>query len=154
MKFKLLIIMLFSIFLILSGCATILKGYEDKVSINTNEFVKIYDENNDELTVTQGIIKVDSVQIVKYKNKTGIRDTSYYYSEKPITYIMLRSNRTHTLTVETKDVTKKVDLYPVVGGGWVALDIICGVLPLVIDLYTGNLNHFDDIVVPAIGSQK
>ncbi|MGD9900426.1 MAG: hypothetical protein AB7T22_14975 [Calditrichaceae bacterium] len=135
-------------FLILN-CATVLKGYKDKVSIKTSDNIEIYNSDGEKLLVSQAVVKTDTVKFVYSKIETGVADTSdsYFHHILSYPYLELRSNEVHKLTVNTENNSKNIVLYPKIGLGWAALDFACGIFPLVIDLYTGNLNHFDDIEI-------
>ncbi len=143
------ILVLFLSFFLLSNCATILKGYNDKVTINTTDNVEIYNSNGEKLFVSQATINTDTTSLVRTKIETGEIDTTYFFYNKTLSlpYLELRSSEIHRLTVNTEKNSHKVVLYPKIGLGWAALDFACGIFPLVIDLYTGNLNHFDDIEI-------
>ncbi len=142
--------------LILSGCATILKGYKDTIHINTPDKVEIYDTDGEKLYVSQPVTKTEITSGNIITGNSGVRDTSYSYKTRTLSmaYIKLRSNPNHVLTVKTKKDSQKIVLYPKVGLGWVALDIVTGIVPLIIDLYTGNLKHFDTINIQTAGNGK
>lgn len=109
------------------GCATLLKGYEDTVTIhNAPAALQIYSKDGVEIPIVRK----------KKLMKTGVVNVGM---------IRLRSNRDHTLTLKKEGETAIVTLYPRLGFGWVVLDILCGGIPSLYDAYTGNWNTFADI---------
>jgi len=138
---KKLIFIFLSILILFSNCATIIKGYESKVYVQTeNSDIEILKEDSTKLSIFSDITYV---KYVKLDPNTGEYRSGNTYR----LFINLRSKYEHNLTIIKGDSLQKVSIYPKVGIGWVFLDIVTGVFPLVIDLYTGNLNYFDDIVV-------
>jgi len=112
-----------------SGCATIIKGYEDSVRLNNgSDSVRVFDSVGREIPVTKIV-----------KNKAAV-----IYTTREI---KLRSNQEHTLTIQHQGTEKKVTVYPRIGLGWLALDLVCGGLPSLYDAYTGNWNNFAPIDV-------
>ena len=110
-----------------SGCATLLKGYEDSVRLNyTSDSLKVFTKEGVEIPINKKLVE-------------GGYGT-YYVNE-----IKLRSNEVHILTLKNQNRVKTITLYPKLGFGWVFLDLVCGVLPSFYDAYTGNWNRFSDI---------
>ena len=119
--------------LILPGCATVIKGYEDRVDIiNPPDDLKIYSKDGIELPL------IDRIEKASTKNK-------YKFIEDTLKSIQLRSNEVHVLTLKSNGKEKIVELYPKIGAGWLMVDFITGIFPVFIDIYTGNWNHFDVI---------
>ena len=122
----------------ISGCATVFKGYTDKVSIiNPPEELIIQ--------TTDGIMipcLYDSTRHVRTAQKDGLWVT--IASVDKSYYIHLRSDRQHVLKLKSAAFEKTVVLYPKISAGWFILDLIT-VFPLFFDAYTGCFNHFDDI---------
>jgi hypothetical protein len=135
----LLITFLFLSFFICS-CATILKGYYDTVEIrNTPDDLEIISEEG--VTIP---IKTKQLNVVVPLERKG-RRTVFVSRKVQVGEIKLRSNQSHLLTLKTEAETHQVKLYNKIGSGWVFLDIITGIIPGMIDAYTGCWNHFDDI---------
>lgn len=133
----LFLVLLFQIFF--NGCATIIKGYHDKVYISEQKIdMEIINESGINIP-----INIDSFAVANVNLETKLVETSWNYKQ----YIKLRSNEKHILTIKKKDELKKIALYPKVSAGWAILDMLFVGLPLVFDLYTGNLNHFDNFVI-------
>jgi hypothetical protein len=128
---KLLIAVLFSISL--TSCATILKGYEDRVDLeNAPEDIRVFSKDGIEIPVSSRDARTYSEEQKKFvmvKIKT----------------ISLRTNKEHVLLLKSGDKEKRVEIYPKLGAGWLMLDIITGGFPAVIDMHTGNWNHFNSI---------
>lgn len=131
--FKVEIFFTFFLLFLISNCATILKGYNDNVSlINAPEDLKI--ETNDGVNIP--ILKRQIVKKINNRDNTIIT-LSYY--------IYLRSNQSHTLRLKSADFEKTIVVYPKMSAGWLILDTITGIIPIIFDMYTGCFNHFDDI---------
>ncbi len=110
-----------------SGCATIIKEYEDSVRIvNAPDSLRVFDNNGNEITINRSFIVH--------------RDGDYSLAE-----IKLRSNQNHTLNFKNQNKEKIITIYPKLGFGWVLLDLLCGGIPTLYDAYTGNWNKFSDI---------
>ena len=142
LKYFLILLSLF--FVLFPGCATIIKGYHSKVYVATDRSnaqidLKVINEDGTEIPI---LVEKSSYSVTKWNPETNKQDT--FYDRK--LYINLKSQETHKLTIQKNGISTQVVFYPKVGIGWVILDIVTGVFPLVIDLYTGNLNHFDDLV--------
>ena len=138
-----LTLILLSCFLF-SSCATVIKGYHSKVIIAKDRSDR---QSNIQIQSDQGIeipVLADSSQYAVSSLDTETQKWETYFYRT--LYIYLKSNETHKLTINKNGVSTKTIFYPKVGIGWVTLDILTGVFPLVIDLYTGNLNYFDDLV--------
>lgn len=117
----------FVVALLSSGCATIIKGYEDSVRIvNAPDSLRVFDNDGNEIAIQRSFVVH--------------RDGDYALTE-----IKLRSNQNHTLKFKNQNEEKIVTIYPKLGFGWVLLDIICFGVPTLYDAYTGNWNNFSDI---------
>lgn len=106
------LILLVMVSIMFSGCASLLERRTQKVSINTNtglEGAKIY--LNDAYT-GEGTEKVE-VPIGYKANKVTVKKDGYKDGSKEI------KNR--------------------IAGGWLILDIFTGIIPLVVDLITGDI---------------
>jgi hypothetical protein len=96
------------------GCATILKGENETVDINS-------DPKGAKIIINGRMLGKTPLQIkLKPKNTSYIEFEKAGYEKK--TFILSSS----------------------VGGGWVILDIIFGLVPLAIDAATGSWYNFDD----------
>ena len=127
-----------------SSCATILKGYYSRVVIAKDRSdlplnIQIQNDQGFEIPVC-----IDSSKYAFSRLNTETQQQETYF--KRTLYVQLKSNQFHNLTINIGGVSTRKIFYPKVGIGWVILDTITGVFPLVIDLYTGNLNYFDDLV--------
>ena len=140
---KLYILILIFILIILNGCASVFKGYYDKVEIQgftadleiyTIEGVKIPIESRKEQLVS------NDFDLDKRKWYKITKDTVHYS-------ISLRSKYKHVLRLKNESKEKVIELYPKVGSGWLLLDILTGIVPGIFDAYTGSWNHFDDIKI-------
>ncbi|MEW6062484.1 MAG: hypothetical protein AB1600_11150 [Bacteroidota bacterium] len=128
MKVTILCTLTVFVFIISSGCATLLKGYEDNVKImNASDSLRIFTKEGIEIPI--------------------MRDTVHtnYDIHYSVRSIKLRSNQNHTLILKKQNEEKIVELYPRLGLGWVVLDLLCGGFPSFYDAYTGNWNTFPPI---------
>ncbi|MGD9899645.1 MAG: hypothetical protein AB7T22_11035 [Calditrichaceae bacterium] len=108
----------------LTNCATMMKGYFDKVEIkNAPADLVIVDQNN-----------------IKIKTYADHSDTSKVK-------INLRSNSDHILTLKYKNQEKTIMMHRKIGFFWGFVDFISGVYPMFIDAYTGAWCHYDPIVI-------
>lgn len=118
-----------------SGCATVFKGYEDKVDlVNAPEGLQIFNKEGIEIPIHDKIGRTYSYTQKKYV------DTCYGKT------IFLRQDKDQLLTLKYKGKEQIIERYPRIGGGWCIMDAIC-VIPLFIDAYTGNWNHFEPIYI-------
>ena len=117
------------------GCATVFKGYEDKVLIIGIPLeTKIYTEDNIEAPLL-----TTSTTKKTFNKLLGVIDTVLIVEQ----FIYLRSNTDHLLTFKYLQEEKRIHLYPRLSAGWVFLDVITGTF--FVDYYTGNWNHFTNI---------
>jgi hypothetical protein len=120
MKKAAVVFMLSSLILSLSGCATVFRGEHRKLSVNSEP---------------------ESAQV--YINGT-------YYGRTPLR-IELRPNQPYT--VEFRKVGFKTEVRQIkneIGIGWVVLDVVCGLVPVLVDALTGAWYDLDQRYVNAI----
>lgn len=118
---------------LLSGCATVFKGYKDSIIIeNAPANLRVFTKDGIEIPV-------------EVKKKRAYSDSTKKYEDVFFRQIHLRSNKEHLLTLKSGDKEQKVELYPVINFRWVFLDIITGGFPALFDAYTGNWNKFEVI---------
>ena len=131
---------------ILSGCATVFKGYLSDVEISTPypDSLHVYLKEGVQVSASYKILRVSEV------------DTAYPMARIPVMHwvdrldpkkeiIQLRSNKDQTLLIKSKTSQQKYVAYAKLGAGWFILDLICGGVPIIVDAVTGNWNYFDDI---------
>lgn len=113
--------------LIITGCATIIKGYESPVELYyVSDSLRVYTSYGEEIPIIQRrFVSAHLVQVKKL--------------------IFLRSDRTHILHLKSKGKEKIVTAYPKISAVWLGMDLVCGVFPVFIDMFTGSWHHFDDI---------
>jgi hypothetical protein len=136
----------FSIIVILAlltaGCATVLRGYEERVDlVNAPDDIKVFSDNGVE-------IQLSSREIRKSNQGREIKtwqEGTWKYEFQEIKSVSLRRNKEHFLILKSGDREKKVEVYPKITGTWLILDFITGIFPIFIDAYTGNWNHFESI---------
>ena len=130
---------LFLLLFFLSNCATILKGYNDKVSLfNPPKDLKI--ETKDGINIPYFYDKKVVAEII-WNDSTK----SFDHTMADIYHIQLRSNQSHILHLKSASYETTIVMYPKMGAGWLILDTFTGVFPIFFDMYTGCFNHFDDI---------
>ncbi len=129
---SIIVMILFSI--TFYGCATILAGYEDNVMLtDIPADLKIYDKDNIEIPIQY------KTKVKPYYRVSGQFDSTFIVGR----YISLRSNVDHLLIFKSAEQNKMIRVYPKLSSGWFVLDLVT--LTFVVDMYTGNWNHFDDI---------
>lgn len=113
-----------------SGCATLCKGYYDRVNlINASDDLQIFSK--------------DGVEIpIKNKIERTYSETDKQYVDKFAKVIYLRSNKEHVLRLKSGGKEKLIEVYPYVGAGWVVADVLTLGFPFFLDAYTGNWNRF------------
>jgi hypothetical protein len=120
MKRFLSIFLIASLFLLTSSCATIFKGNSSKINFNSNP---------------QG------AQI--YVNGNYMGDT-------PI-LLKLESKQTYNIEFKKEGYkTKAFNITNHVGVGWIVLDVIFGLVPVVVDAATGSWYELDQKIVNAL----
>ncbi len=135
---------IFFLLFLISSCATILKGYNDNVSIiNPPEDLKIQTTDGINIPISND----STIQSIRIRGT--VQSFSRGYDRFVVKYIHLRSNQPHTLRFKSSNYEKTIVVYPKMGGGWLILDTITGIIPIFFDMYTGCFNHFDDILLDA-----
>ena len=135
MKFMQHLIFLTLTILLITGCATVFSGYEDRVDLITNaDNIKVYTNEGVEIPISDRIVRPYSEELKKYV-------------EKKIKTIYLRKNKDHILLFKSEDKEILVEVFPKIGTGWLIFDVITGVFPAFIDGYTGNWNSFQPIII-------
>jgi hypothetical protein len=120
MKKVVSITLVISLFLLISSCATVFKGTSNKLDLNSDP---------------QGA-KV-------YVNGNYMGDT-------PIR-LKLESKQTYSIEFRKEGYqTKTVNITNHVGVGWVVLDVLCGLIPVIVDAATGSWYELDQKYVNAI----
>src|SRR3954447_16295425 len=102
-----------------SGCATIFKG-------SNSEFQVAGLAPTDTLRTTEGVDIPHDGDKVRISANDGI----------------------HSLVVKTPKGEKPLGVHRFVGAGWVVLDILCGLVPVVVDAASGSWSEYDDVAVP------
>ena len=120
MKKSICIVLIISLFLLTSSCASILKGTSNKVDFNSKpQGAKIYVNGN-------------------YMGDTPIR-------------LKLESKRTYNIEFRKEGYkTKTFNITNQVGAGWIILDILMGLVPVIVDAATGAWYELDQKNVRAI----
>jgi len=114
------ILSLTSLVLILSGCATVFRGEHRRLSINSEP---------------------ESAQV--YINGT-------YSGQTPLR-IELRPNQPYTIEFRKEGFKTEVrQIKNEIGVGWVVLDVVCGLVPVLVDALTGSWYDLDQRYVNAI----
>jgi hypothetical protein len=106
--------------LLVGGCATIFKGNASKIDLNSNP---------------QG------AQVFVNGNLMG---------ETPVR-LKLESKTTYSIEFKKEGFkTKVVNVQNHVGAGWIVLDVICGLVPVIVDAATGSWYDLDQDHVNAV----
>ncbi len=120
MKKLLTVLILVSFVVSFTGCAAIFKGSNSKLNLSS-----------------------DPSGAKVYVNGN-------YYGKTPIR-ILLKSNQTYTIEFRKegyKTVTQNITNH--VGAGWIVLDVIAGLVPVIIDAATGSWYELDQKNVNAL----
>ncbi len=126
---------IFIISFLCTGCATVFKGYEDKVPIlNSPDNLKIHTIDGTEIH-----IKNEEIRTANHDFNPAKIDTV------KIPYINLRSNKSHVLVLESGKQKKTIEVYPKLSAWWFIADVLTATF--FIDMYTGNWNYFENINV-------
>jgi hypothetical protein len=97
----------------LTNCATIFKGTHEEVSINSDP------------------------------QRAKVFINGEFYGETPLT-VKLESKRTYTIEFQKEGFkTRTYKITNHVGAGWIILDVLGGLIPVVIDAATGAWYHLD-----------
>jgi hypothetical protein len=124
-KFKiLLVILLIPQIIILQSCATMFKGNSSKVEVSSEPSGATLYVNGNQMGKTPGILKLES----KNNYQIEIRKEGY-------------ETRTFNITNS-------------VAGGYVVLDILFGIVPIIIDVATGSWYVLDQDHVNAVLEKK
>jgi hypothetical protein len=109
-----------SLFLLTSSCATIFKGNSSKINFNSNpQGAQIYVNGN-------------------------------YMGDTPI-LLKLESKQTYNIEFKKEGYkTKAFNITNHVGVGWIVLDVIFGLVPVVVDAATGSWYELDQKIVNAL----
>jgi len=120
MKRFISVFLVISLFLLTSSCATIFKGNSSKVDFNSDP---------------QG---------------AKIYVNGNYMGDTPI-ILKLESKRTYNIELRKEGYkTKTINITNHVGAGWIVLDILAGLIPVIIDAATGAWYELDQKNVNAI----
>lgn len=118
-----------------TGCATVLSGYENTVIVH-------------ELPADAVVTDQNGITIPVHTTEGSVRKWKTFYVYKDSTFVIdrsirLRSNTDHIISLKSGETERRYHLYPKLSAGWLFLDVIT--LTFLVDWYTGNWNHFDDI---------
>lgn len=114
------VLTLASLMLTLSGCATVFRGEHRKLSVNSEP---------------------ESAQV--FINGT-------YFGRTPLR-LELRPNQPYTIEFRKEGFKTEVrQIKNTIGIGWVVLDVVCGLVPVLVDALTGAWYDLDQRYVNAI----
>jgi len=123
---------------ILSGCATIYKGYMSRVEIrNAPDSLRVFTSEGVELPVHYWSDRIKKV------DEYGTKYVDQIDSTRRI--IELRSNRDHVLILKDAHQERRIATYAKISTGWAILDFLCLGVPVFVDAITGNWNYFESI---------
>jgi hypothetical protein len=123
----------------LTGCATLIKGYYDEVPVlNYHEGMTITNHYGERI-------------VVHDKIRTNAVANPYAAAQKNVDtlivgkIIMLATSENHVLKINDGVKEKTVTARRQVGLGWLFLDTVLGVYPMIVDAYTGCWHKFEHI---------
>jgi hypothetical protein len=130
-------------FIILSslfmGCASVFQGSMSEVEIkNAPDSLKVYSADGEAIPTRY---KID--EIINY-HPIHVAVT-HYKTDSTTQIIQLRSNKDHLLILKTGSIEHRYMAYAKTNPWWLALDVICGVIPAIYDAVTGNWNYYNEI---------
>ncbi len=120
MKKHIAILILITLVFTLGGCATIFKGSSNPLAVNS-------DPENAKVFING-----------EYVGRTPLK-------------IRLKGDKHYNIEFQKdgfKPVVRRV--HSRIGAGWIVLDVICGLVPVVVDALTGSWYHLDQQYVSAI----
>jgi len=130
--------------IVLSGCATIFKGYQGTLEINNAP-------QNLTVSTLEGVnlIVIDKSIRASKPDPQNDREKIYYDSTIAGTKIVeLPSKRSYVLIMRDQLIETKIEVHPKIGLGWFFLDIVFGIVPIIPDAITGNWNFYRPIEYP------
>jgi hypothetical protein len=136
----------FVLTVLLSGCATVFKGYMSEVEITTHfsDSLHVYLKEGAEVTTSYKIQRVTEVDSGFPMARSAVKHTVDKI-DSTTKIIQLRSNRDQSIVLKGKDSEQQYMAYAKLGAGWFILDLVCGGVPIIVDAITGNWNYFDNI---------
>lgn len=127
---------------VLSGCATVFKGYTgefeirnvpDSLQITTIDGVKIPLANKPKKIRTKIMNGETGTLVYMYAPTEGVK------------IVKLPAKKDYVLLLNANGEEKRLQLVPRLGLGWFALDLICFGFPLIPDFITGNWYYYEDV---------
>jgi hypothetical protein len=130
-----------------------MKGYNSEVRINFALDSTFKSESDGVVTQTHVAKNLNKVRFYTSDSVFVPISVSYDTTDKNFyernAYqrhsIFLRSSSDHTLIAKIGESKHPIKVYKKISLGWSVVDIVFGVFPWIVDLYTGNLNYFDPI---------
>lgn len=124
----LLLLVVLALVILTGGCASILKGTNDRVYFCSSP--------------SGASVYVDGAKIgitkVCYENYEDGKNVRFGLSQE------LVCSKSHLVEFRKEGYySKQAFLNPQVGGDWIILDILCGLLPVLVDASTGAWNSLD-----------
>jgi hypothetical protein len=141
MRNKILLSFLTTLILLVffTGCATILKGYEESVDlVNAPADLRVFTKDGAE-------ISVDSLITNEWVWNQETREAKFVSGET-FRSINLKTDRDYVLVLKYGDKEKIVETYRTLDAGWTILDFLF-VFPWIIDAYTGCWYGFQPIII-------
>lgn len=127
--------------ILLTGCATLIKGYYDEVTVhNYREGMTITNQYGEPIPLHNKI----STNAVANPYAVAQKNVDTIHVGK---FMLLATSEDHVLKINDNGREKIVTARRRVGIGWLLLDTVLGVYPMVIDAYTGCWHKFDPVDV-------
>lgn len=135
-----------TIAVVISGCATVFKGYESELIIN--------DAPPDLIVQTEDGITLRTIPQDKITKSNSLDGSTHFQRtiDPSAKIITLRSGKEYFLLLKSGEKESRARLYPKLDAGWLILDLLCGVFPACIDMYLGTWMYYDPIVYTDIPS--
>lgn len=132
---------------LLSGCATVFKGYESELVIyNAPRDLAVQSEDGVGLRPTFSTTTIKQYYKSYYGKSIIIPDSSSIKMN-------LRSGKEYLLILKSGEKVSRVRIYPKLGAWWLILDLFCGVIPAGIDMHLGTWMYYDPVDFKSIPEQ-
>lgn len=128
---------------VLSGCATVFKGYTGEFEIrNVPDSLQITTIDGVKLPLANKPKKISSKMV---RDENGTRVVSTFAPTEGVKIVKLPAKKDYVLLLNANGEEKRLQLVPRLGLGWFALDLICFGFPLIPDFITGNWYYYEDV---------
>ncbi len=130
------------ILIAMCGCATVFHGYTTNIEIqNAPDSLQVATQDGLILSNPTYATRSTGVWRPDLQQRQTIERV-----DSSARFVRVRSNRDYVLQLKTANGESRYLAYAKINLWWVALDCVCGGVPLIVDAITGNWNYYDPIV--------